>query len=1632
MKNKISLFDTEFAKLNGLDHGSNTTVKYLIDNRRIILTDSERKAIYDTKGLASTAASAIVNGLASEGLLDMFTLVDTSLSSQSLPELLAISEFTVDMKQMPGSTNVMNSIKEYKNRIVFNTAPIIKRTREGYVTLTNLNDFHLMITRGALVNSYYTANGSYWLNPNLLKFITRSYSSILAVPIVRHFRLSIPEQLLIETILSYFIMSRMADNYIELLLQCDFLGSKITIKNTIDSIEDRLGKDSVMSLSSMCDLMVACGPEHMSKFNVDIFKRMCGSMGSSSISTNIALEYPPYWVYQLIYTLSDNKTYLGVLLQQTRLLKPAEQFLQTLISSRQFIPALKTQGIGLESLDIVNESSSLFEGYNSGKESFLSGSKLNDSLLVEGTEGIGLLLLGALAVTLGVSYIYDKIDNNKRAELIKKLQPFMAEFDSKLQKAYANYKRAYTNISKVSKKFLTIDKHLVRTDIDTDRGPLESPEEFVKSIVNTVSWIIHNNLKQAVVGDKIYVTIDSPLQIIYDYEKVWESPDEIYTDPDTNKEIDAYRLEATIIKKIRDIGKSISSTDVIYDVSDVGDHTGTSFKINTYITTGDIDKLVAQIKSSGKKQASENLQSDIVAGEEGVLTGVALAAIIGGAIYSWLFGGSKDNLTKDAEKKIKDKLAPLASKMRDSYIDYVKTYKLSKNIESDLNAKQISYTSVGQSMSDIREFMDEIHGIFISAIKNDLKNPILNGNMFMFPDCEYRYELNGNYTESDVVAICNKYSSHLTKYELFVPNNSRNNNNAIGIRPSTGIDKSIASSLLEEMKKLREASVPQGDKVEDPEYGTMIKTRQGLAPNKLVPLTNINGKTTECKIIFVDYDSKGITDKHRKTLAFLLKNKSFIKNKFNMKTFESYIDDFDIDTPVSEVVKDMMFSKLYIYPNGAFYVDVTLPHDNQYSGLDIIFYVDKSLKSMGVDYGEGGGSYLDIGEENLRNNPFALRRPIIDDKTDGADTTRTSDGVLIMDPTVGRLQYAHGVLRTLGEVEIPTFRGVITRKHINYEIVDENEPTLTVEQVYATQRMVKFGGVFQHTQISDNGIYTLEDINVSAAGISTFSVSVLVDNNTTRYFECVNNPGSDKLDSILEVSDSLKLPIQSEEYAAIERYYSDDLSGILGVGYEADGDSIGSYVKKIFNWIVEKITMLYNKVVEFLMKVKNFFSPSKIKEDIEEVKNNLSPDNEKDVKAILDEINDHINNAKTKSVDPELVLGLVACLNEFNQSVTYEDTQTNSSEHKDNVVQTWYNKSNQKYKNEFVEITKTERVKSFEKETTLSELLKRIIPSFDGFNVENLYTVYEDVYTSLTDATEKLKKEQTDIIHTMRNLANTSSRQMMGRSTGVIKTINSIASQLLATAQLRIRNEVFLYNDTLKKIHMSLKKILDTVSDNKVVTVTMEDVTEMDHTISALPAVMEMDGYKVYKFADYKKVFDKFHFVLFGPGKLDNISDTQVNAFAVSSNNASNDHIVITNAAARSPEWVRNGIVAHEIGHIVKGHNIVNLEKIAGTPDKRVDSNSLVTRAILGDMYRSPKHEIEADMYCYKKYGKETTIKMLKFIAPGYAGKILDYLSRMIARFLKRRSDTVKMAIPFLPRENDLFTRIKYFENKTD
>lgn len=340
MENKILLLDTSFARDNGLLQGVNTTMRYLVDNRQILLSPVDLNTLFQTKMLSSTPTTVLFEHIYADGLTDEYAFIDTSISSQSTPELLTISDITLDMKQLANANMVFASLKEYRNKIIINVAPLIKRTREGFVKLSDVNELHNLIVRGALVSSYYNCTEKMWLNPPLLKYIAQTYSMCISSVLQRIYNLAIPEQLTIAGALTWFIMTRMTDNYDELTYQCDYLGSKLSIRQMVEKFKETVDDIHFFDLVKLADLIAICGPDHMKNFNKDILTRAMSRSGASYISMHIALEYPPYWVYQILYALSGNKSYLKEILNKNKLLKSAGVFLQDLNTSRQFIPSV--------------------------------------------------------------------------------------------------------------------------------------------------------------------------------------------------------------------------------------------------------------------------------------------------------------------------------------------------------------------------------------------------------------------------------------------------------------------------------------------------------------------------------------------------------------------------------------------------------------------------------------------------------------------------------------------------------------------------------------------------------------------------------------------------------------------------------------------------------------------------------------------------------------------------------------------------------------------------------------------------------------------------------------------------------------------------------------------------------------------------------------------------------------------------------------------------------------------------------------------------------------------------------------------------------------------------------------------
>lgn len=612
MKNKIGLFNTNYAKENGVVRGVESTMRYLIDNRRTVITDNDATVLYQTKMLSMSPLNKIFLHLYTEGMMDAFTLIDTSMSTQSIPELLSINDFTVDTKQFDNAKNVFGTIPEFKNKIIINVAPLVRRSRDGFVRLISVDDLHNQVVRGALVSSYYNCTDDTWLNPALVKYIANTYSACIANPIVNHYRLSIPEQLTIMGIFTYFIMNKMSDAAYELTSQCEYLGNKFAIKTMLDRFDEVVDDKTEFDIDKACDLVVACGPDHMKNFNRDILIRMVGRIGSSPIATNVALEYPPYWTHQLVYALSGTKTRLNDILQKTKLLKSAQEFLINLDTSRQFVPSVAVKS-GKEDLQTV----SLFDGYIGTvgerfvKDSFKNmESKYADNNDIEpATEGIGLVIVGTLIALLGIGAIQNKIDSKKHKELVSKLNTIAMHLEPSIKTCYTQYTSAYSKCSAGCRQVTTIHP-LITVKAS---GKMLSAEEFTKVFLSTIAdkILFHKNRKVDAAG--LPLKLDLGANIYVDIETLFENEDE-YKDTKSGTVVNPHNFYDKLTDAIEKYVSKFGSNNAHCSVDIDGDD-GVMTPV-VIISTGISEQELAALK-----EQLENTKKDAVSGStEGLNT----------------------------------------------------------------------------------------------------------------------------------------------------------------------------------------------------------------------------------------------------------------------------------------------------------------------------------------------------------------------------------------------------------------------------------------------------------------------------------------------------------------------------------------------------------------------------------------------------------------------------------------------------------------------------------------------------------------------------------------------------------------------------------------------------------------------------------------------------------------------------------------------------------------------------------------------------------------------------------------------------------------------------------------------------
>jgi hypothetical protein len=320
------------------------TIKFLVNNRDMILNEEQKKSIYNQRPTIMTPMSMIFSHLVDSGVIhDLFCpIVVTSRNVKtSLPELLTNYNFLLNLNE-EDHTDILNGFTDIKNKIVLNLTPWVSTTN-GIYKITDVNNVYSMFVKGLLCASF-SSNKNKWLTPTISSFIAKSYSMIISNAIASAFNLDITYEKFCRLVFGIYIIQKFnLDNYIPpsgLNMIANIIGNQYEIESMLEeAFQSKAFGLTFSDAVSIIQTKLSSRIPTFSEFNI---VRMCTSLLGDTIASGIALEYPPYWVYGLILAASHGKNGMTFKLKQLKLENENKMFTDQLNRSTQFIELLRS------------------------------------------------------------------------------------------------------------------------------------------------------------------------------------------------------------------------------------------------------------------------------------------------------------------------------------------------------------------------------------------------------------------------------------------------------------------------------------------------------------------------------------------------------------------------------------------------------------------------------------------------------------------------------------------------------------------------------------------------------------------------------------------------------------------------------------------------------------------------------------------------------------------------------------------------------------------------------------------------------------------------------------------------------------------------------------------------------------------------------------------------------------------------------------------------------------------------------------------------------------------------------------------------------------------------------------------
>lgn len=309
---KKFIWETSFAKFSDYSNSYKSIIKYLTQNRAIVLPQQILEPVYQIRPYTKTIITELFERCINTGFIEEFASLYPSLqgSDVSIPDGLATPELVYDLKNNKDSFPLA-SFSELNNKLLVNLSGLLKKNDQTkQFIVSDINELHSMYVRSMLVRSFSTSDG--WLTPNLSTFIIKTYALTFGSMIGRNENLSFQEQMTVSMILALYMSQQFSKNDDDparprSYFKCTFLGPINELESMMSRASEKAREG--LTLDTVAELISETGPQRLRNFNTGSLYRIGVLLGSSlnPVTTRIALEYAPYFTFMVLNTLSGAK-----------------------------------------------------------------------------------------------------------------------------------------------------------------------------------------------------------------------------------------------------------------------------------------------------------------------------------------------------------------------------------------------------------------------------------------------------------------------------------------------------------------------------------------------------------------------------------------------------------------------------------------------------------------------------------------------------------------------------------------------------------------------------------------------------------------------------------------------------------------------------------------------------------------------------------------------------------------------------------------------------------------------------------------------------------------------------------------------------------------------------------------------------------------------------------------------------------------------------------------------------------------------------------------------------------------------------------------------------------------------------